>query len=417
MLNDKRGWPIFALMALITLLAVTGGIIVVFDKPEVSPDMANLNKRTINMPDTDDGMRMIDAAANPGIIGPSSDSSLTSGIASVSRKTEISLPAGYRDTKGILHRKAYMRPATDADIEYALEDPRTKENPAYAGILLLGRVVSIDGKELGSAAIEGLNAEDFYFLMSLFREINGKAVPGTGYGEYVPSENPGSVADEFSFTLPHGYLDEDGDLHRSGYMRRATAADEVMAWQHPMAKNNPVYGTVILLSNVITRLGDLDRITPLVIDSLSASDFAYLCDLYTLINGSGASVINPFALEYEFILPNGYLSEDGNLLRRGSMRIATEADEAAAMNDPRVHQSLPYFDIILLSRVITRLEDLPHVTPEVIENLRAEDMHYLLDFYNMINGTNPAVSLSPPQPGLKQEQVPRFDGQNKVPFK
>ena len=33
---------------------------------------------------------------------------------------------------------------------------------------------------------------------------------------------------EFEFTLPCGYLDEDGTLHRDGVMRRATAADEIL---------------------------------------------------------------------------------------------------------------------------------------------------------------------------------------------
>ena len=32
---------------------------------------------------------------------------------------------------------------------------------------------------------------------------------------------------EYSFTLPCGYIDEQGNLHRQGVMRRATALDEI----------------------------------------------------------------------------------------------------------------------------------------------------------------------------------------------
>ena len=32
---------------------------------------------------------------------------------------------------------------------------------------------------------------------------------------------------EFPFTLPKGYIDSDGNLHRTGVMRLATAKDEI----------------------------------------------------------------------------------------------------------------------------------------------------------------------------------------------
>ena len=33
---------------------------------------------------------------------------------------------------------------------------------------------------------------------------------------------------EFEFELPRGYLDENGELHKKGVMRMATAADEIL---------------------------------------------------------------------------------------------------------------------------------------------------------------------------------------------
>lgn len=85
---------------------------------------------------------------------------------------------------------------------------------------------------------------------------------------------------EFEFTLPCGYVDEEGILHREGVMRRATAADEIMPLKDPRVAKNPAYLTVILLSRVVTRLGSLAQVNPRVIENLYASDFAYLQQRY-----------------------------------------------------------------------------------------------------------------------------------------
>lgn len=89
---------------------------------------------------------------------------------------------------------------------------------------------------------------------------------------------------EFEFRLPCGYLDEDGELHRDGVMRRATAADEIMPLRDPRVAKNQAYLAVILLSRVVTRLGNLPAINPKVIESLFATDMAYLQEMYNRIN-------------------------------------------------------------------------------------------------------------------------------------
>lgn len=93
-----------------------------------------------------------------------------------------------------------------------------------------------------------------------------------------------------------------------------------------------------------------------------------------------------FQTEYEFTLPKGYVDEDGNLYRDGVMRLSTAADEILPLKDPRVQQNPAYLTIILLSRVVTRLDDLPAVNPRVIEQLFASDLAYLQEFYSQING-------------------------------
>ena len=89
---------------------------------------------------------------------------------------------------------------------------------------------------------------------------------------------------EYEFTLPCGYLDDEGTLHRDGVMRRATAADEILPLRDPRVQKNPAYLVVILLSRVVTRLGGVPQINPKVIEDLYATDLAYLQDLYNEVN-------------------------------------------------------------------------------------------------------------------------------------
>src|SRR3954471_20216632 len=93
-------------------------------------------------------------------------------------------------------------------------------------------------------------------------------------------------ATEIDFTLPKGYLDQDGVLHTEGVMRLATAADEILPLKDPRVQQNPAYLTIILLSRVITKLGDLQMINPGVIEELFSSDLSYLQDFYRRINES-----------------------------------------------------------------------------------------------------------------------------------
>lgn len=89
---------------------------------------------------------------------------------------------------------------------------------------------------------------------------------------------------EFEFTLPCGFLDEEGVLHRDGMMRRATAADEILPLRDPRVAKNPAYLTVILLSRVVESLGRVDPINPGVVERLYATDLAFLQRLYNEIN-------------------------------------------------------------------------------------------------------------------------------------
>jgi hypothetical protein len=94
---------------------------------------------------------------------------------------------------------------------------------------------------------------------------------------------------EFPFTLPRGLVDPDGNVHREGTMRLATAFDEIEPIKDPRVRVNPGYLVIILLSRVITRLGSLDYINTGAIESLYSADLAYLQDLYQRVNQNGHS--------------------------------------------------------------------------------------------------------------------------------
>ncbi|MDR2664898.1 MAG: phage tail assembly protein [Oscillospiraceae bacterium] len=89
---------------------------------------------------------------------------------------------------------------------------------------------------------------------------------------------------EFDFVLPRGYVDPNGDLHRNGIMRLATAADEILPLRDPKVKQNPGYLSIILLSRVVIRLGSLASINTRVIEGLYTADLVFLQDLYQRIN-------------------------------------------------------------------------------------------------------------------------------------
>ena len=96
---------------------------------------------------------------------------------------------------------------------------------------------------------------------------------------------------EFEFLLPKGYLDEDGALHKTGMMRLSTAADEILPMKDPRVQQNPAYLTIILLSRVVTRLGDLKMINTRVIEALFSADLGFLQEFYQRINSNGSNAV------------------------------------------------------------------------------------------------------------------------------
>ena len=95
---------------------------------------------------------------------------------------------------------------------------------------------------------------------------------------------------EVPFTLPRGYVDGDGNVHRDGRMRLATARDEIEPLGDAEVRQNQAYLSVLLVARTVTQIGEITEITPELVEGLYAGDFDHLQRLYERINSNGESV-------------------------------------------------------------------------------------------------------------------------------
>ncbi|HEU5427735.1 MAG TPA: hypothetical protein VFU74_12725 [Actinocrinis sp.] len=120
--------------------------------------------------------------------------------------------------------------------------------------------------------------------MSTGATVLGTTAVGTAA---ATGSDDATVRTQFAFTLPVGFVDSAGVAHRQGTMRLATARDEILPLRDPRVRENEAYLTVILLSRVITSLGEVSPINPGVVENMFAADLAFLQDLYRRINAEG----------------------------------------------------------------------------------------------------------------------------------
>jgi hypothetical protein len=95
---------------------------------------------------------------------------------------------------------------------------------------------------------------------------------------------------EYEFILPRGYVDREGNLHREGVMRLANAKDEIVPLNDLRVQRNRAYLIIVLLSRVVSRLGDLNEVNTGVIENLFASDLRFLDEMYNRINEDEATL-------------------------------------------------------------------------------------------------------------------------------
>ncbi|MER6106067.1 hypothetical protein ABT115_28195 [Streptomyces sp. NPDC001832] len=149
--------------------------------------------------------------------------------------------------------------------------------------------------------------------------LDGLASVPPATHEEAPAPSPARDRDrqelrtEFDFELPRGYVDDEGQVHRRGSMRLATARDELRPQIDLRVKENPAYLSVVLLSQVITQLGTVTDVHAGVVERMYATDVAFLQDFYRRINSEGhthAAVTCPLCHgSFEVDLSGGRLGE------------------------------------------------------------------------------------------------------------
>jgi hypothetical protein len=95
---------------------------------------------------------------------------------------------------------------------------------------------------------------------------------------------------EYEFILPRGFVDADGNIHREGVMRLANAKDEIAPLNDLRVQRNRAYLIIVLLSRVVSRLGNLSEVNTTVIENLFAADLRFLEEMYNRINEDEAMV-------------------------------------------------------------------------------------------------------------------------------
>lgn len=82
------------------------------------------------------------------------------------------------------------------------------------------------------------------------------------------------------------------------------------------------------------------------------------------------------------------------------MRLATALDEIEAGRDPRVRSNPDYLSVVLLSRVVVKLEEVEKISPEVIEKLFTADFEFLQNMYETVNNAEePVIQVQCPHCG------------------
>jgi len=224
---------------------------------------------------------------------------------------------------------------------------------------------------------------------------------------------------ESEFTLPIGYTDDDGKLHRTVVLRKMTGKEEAILADRRYQRNGGKLVTE-LIHSCLVRLGDLQKNGPSTIEEMYSADRNFLLlKLRSITFGSElpARYTCPACNELIEIvedldelpvrmlgdgespedivvaLEDGYLDRDGQVHQSLTLRLPTGADESAVA--PQIRQNASLGKNALLSRCLKSLGDLPKhrleaIGPKILAELTLTDRR-LID--KALNQGAPGVDL------------------------
>lgn len=209
---------------------------------------------------------------------------------------DVPLLAGYIDKDGTLHSTFTFREMTGKD-EEAINKADVRANGGKLANVIVERCVSEIGtltkKELGttewSRLVRSLLGGDIDYMAFKIRELSkGNEIefihkcPSCGAKLNTVVETNELKVEEFKgnfevpFSLPRGYKDKKGEIHKEGVMRLTTGLDREIIY--PMLKKNTTTGITMLLTRVLS-FNDKALVTSDSISDMSVRDRDYLENL------------------------------------------------------------------------------------------------------------------------------------------
>jgi hypothetical protein len=189
------------------------------------------------------------------------------------RQMECTLPIGYEDADGRLHRTAVLRKMTGRD-ESIIADKAHRGNAARMMTELLGScVVRLGGIERpGRQVLQAMYSADRYFLLVKLRELTFGSEMAATYSCPTCKESTsttedlstlevialgdGEVATDVLVELEDGYLDGGTALHTTLAFRYPCGSDEEKV--APAIRDNASQGKNALMTRCLKAVGDMD---------------------------------------------------------------------------------------------------------------------------------------------------------------
>ncbi len=225
-------------------------------------------------------------------------------------------------------------------------------------------------------------------------------------------------AREFEFTLPVGFVDSEGNLHRNVTLRKMTGREESILADRRLHKNGGRLVTELLQSS-ITRLGSLDRGFATAVSKMYSADRNFLLiklrsitfgpemqATYSCSCGESISVSedldrlpirgllegeSPEEIRVE--LEDGWIDRDDSVHTALTLRLPTGEDEEIVASQMRQNASLG--KNALLARCLKSLGDvakhrLEAMGPKILSDLTMTDRR-LID--RALNEAAPGINL------------------------
>lgn len=190
------------------------------------------------------------------------------------REAELSLPIGYTDEHGQLHRTVVLRKMTGKE-EAILADRRNQRNGGrLVTELLHSCMVRLgDLPKNGTSTVAGMYSADRNYLLIKLRALTFGTELEAGYT--CPNCNErlrviedldelpvrtlahGESPDEIVVELEDGYTDKDGQVHTALTLRLPTGEDEEAVASQ--VRQNASLGKNALLARCLKSLGDIPR--------------------------------------------------------------------------------------------------------------------------------------------------------------